>query len=121
MSIFFEQAHFVISLLVGGIFSLAGFIMLKFPPKSINHLYGYRTPLSMQSQKHWDYAQGIAAKKMIFLGLLLVGFAFISLLFEISEVVSILLPLILIISVSLYLFMSVERALKKKFPKKDWV
>lgn len=120
MSIFIEQAHVGISLLVGGIFALAGFIMLKFPPKKINHLYGYRTSLSMQSQEHWDFAQGIAAKKMIQLGLLIIAFPFVGLLFK-NAVISVVLFIAFLISVSVYLFISVERALKKKFPKQDCV
>ena len=33
---------------VGFIFMLMGIIMFKFPPKSINSLYGYRTASSMR-------------------------------------------------------------------------
>ena len=47
----------------GLIFLLAGFIQQRFPPKKINHLYGYRTSNSMKSQESWDFAQEYSAKK----------------------------------------------------------
>jgi hypothetical protein len=31
-------------------------VFLKFPPKNINSIYGYRTARSMKSQKIWDAA-----------------------------------------------------------------
>ncbi len=118
MSEYFEQVQFTISVLVGAIFSLVGVITYKFPPKKINHLYGYRTPLSMQSQEHWDYAQKISAKKMIQIGLFLLTFGLLSLFFTVSDVFALALPLLLIFGTVIYLFISVERALKKKFPKR---
>jgi uncharacterized membrane protein len=118
MSEYFEQVQFTISVLVGAIFSLVGFITYKFSPKKINHLYGYRTPLSMQSQEHWDYAQKISAKKMIQIGLFLIIFGLLSLFFTVSDVFALALPLLLIFGTVIYLFISVERALKKKFPKR---
>ena len=42
-----------------------GFIMSKKPPKEINGLYGYRTPIAMKNQKNWDYAQVYSAKVMM--------------------------------------------------------
>lgn len=40
------------------IISLVIFIVFKlFPPKEINHFYGYRTSNSMKSPHHWAYAQ----------------------------------------------------------------
>ena len=54
---------------VGIIFFIVGLIMNKFPPKSINSLYGYRTASSMQSQTKWDFAQKYSAKIMSFIGL----------------------------------------------------
>lgn len=39
-----------------------------YPPKKINHLYGYRTRRSMANQTIWDYANKIGAKMLLFLG-----------------------------------------------------
>jgi len=47
----FDNPLFLIPSTSGLIFILAGFIMLKFPPKKINSLYGYRTSSSMKNQE----------------------------------------------------------------------
>ena len=49
----------------GLIFIVMGLIMSKKPPKEINGLYGYRTPIAMKNQKNWDYAQVYSAKVMM--------------------------------------------------------
>jgi len=49
----------------GLIFIAMGFIMSKKPPKEINGLYGYRTPIAMKNQKNWEYAQVYSAKVMM--------------------------------------------------------
>jgi len=38
----------------GLIFYVAGYIQFKYPPKKINHFYGYRTKTSMRSQEVWN-------------------------------------------------------------------
>tara|TARA_B110000003_G_C16623428_1_gene523963 strand:+ start:995 stop:1387 length:393 start_codon:yes stop_codon:yes gene_type:complete len=35
---------------------LLGWLLKKFPPKKINHLYGYRTQRSMKNQATWEVA-----------------------------------------------------------------
>ena len=35
---------------------LLGWLLKKFPPKKINHLYGYRTQRSMKNQATWEAA-----------------------------------------------------------------
>lgn len=61
--------------LVGAIFILAALIQKRFPPKKINSLYGYRTPLSMKHQQNWEEGNRYSAKLMLKLGffLLVVG------------------------------------------------
>lgn len=66
-----DSALFLIPILTGIIFTIAGFVMLKYPPKTINSLYGYRTSSSMSNQETWDFAQLYSAKQMIKLGVLL--------------------------------------------------
>ncbi len=61
--------HFIaISLLVGIIFLIAGFVMSKYPPKNINELYGYRTTNAMKNQANWDLAQKLSTKYMTLSG-----------------------------------------------------
>lgn len=42
--------------------------MSKYPPKSINQLYGYRTKASMKNQDSWDFAQKRSAQDLKLFG-----------------------------------------------------
>ena len=59
-------------LLIGlscGLFLLIiGGLLYKFPPKTINTLYGYRTNRSMRNQDTWDSANSYAAKWVLRFG-----------------------------------------------------
>ena len=98
---------------VGFIFMLMGIIMFKFPPKSINSLYGYRTASSMQSQTKWDFAQKYSAKIMAFIGfgMLIISFTRTLLPFD-NDQTAIFGVAILLLSVIILLII-VEKKLKK--------
>ncbi|WP_158557134.1 SdpI family protein [Mucilaginibacter conchicola] len=57
--------------LMGAIFILAALLQKRFPPKNINSLYGYRTPLSMKNQQNWDEANRYSTQLMFKMGLIL--------------------------------------------------
>jgi uncharacterized membrane protein len=59
----FENPLVNITFLCGLLFIIAGYILLKFPPKNINSLYGYRTSSSMENQEKWDFAQNYSSKE----------------------------------------------------------
>jgi uncharacterized membrane protein len=40
-------------------------VFLLFPPRKINHLYGYRTFKSMKSQQAWDVANSFFARYLL--------------------------------------------------------
>ncbi len=62
----FDQLAFpVLFFLLGICYFLAGYILRKKPPKKINPLYGYRTKRAMKNQRNWDFAQQVAAKRLI--------------------------------------------------------
>ena len=42
-----------IHLMLGPLMVVLSYIFMRFPPKKINHIYGYRTPRSMRSQEAW--------------------------------------------------------------------
>ncbi|HEK18841.1 MAG: hypothetical protein C0154_12695 [Mucilaginibacter sp.] len=44
---------------------------MRFRPKKINSLYGYRTPLSMKNQQNWDEGNRYSAQLMLKLGVIL--------------------------------------------------
>ncbi len=55
----------------GILMTLLGWIYVKYPPKKINELYGYRTRRSMANQEIWNYANTIGAKMMLYLGVIM--------------------------------------------------
>jgi uncharacterized membrane protein len=55
----------VLPILLFLVFLSIGWYQSKYPPKSVNSLYGYRTARSMKSQKNWDYAQSMSARMMM--------------------------------------------------------
>ena len=102
----------------GLIFLLAGYIQQRFPPKKINHLYGYRTATSMKSQESWDFAQQYSAKKMMALGAYTIALGLLSWIIELQPFWSVGIALIIIIIGPLLMLLKVETELKKHFPKK---
>lgn len=58
--------------IVGVTFLLAGLLMLVFPPKKINILYGYRTKTSMKNQSNWDFSQKLASRLFMICGIVLI-------------------------------------------------
>ena len=51
---------------------LLGWLLKKFPPKKINHLYGYRTQRSMKNQATWEAANTYST--LVFFKVSLYGF-----------------------------------------------
>ena len=52
-------------LMLGPLMLVLTFIFKRFPPKKINHLYGYRTPRSMRSQEAWDFANRFSGRALV--------------------------------------------------------
>ncbi|RIJ66358.1 SdpI family protein [Rummeliibacillus sp. POC4] len=102
-----------ISILIGAIFIISGFILLYKPPKDINPIYGYRTKRSMNNMTLWKEGNTYSAKLLIKYGIayLVVG-AIISFIITKDEY-ALLINLILMILVTILLFVSVEKRLKK--------
>ncbi|WP_313805877.1 SdpI family protein [Flavobacterium sp.] len=110
-----EWLHQLVELpILGGVlFAVAGAIQYFFPPKNINSLYGYRTGTSMQSQKHWDEAQKISAKKLIVSGLIIIvlGLALNS--FAFSDKIRLFSSIGLVLLTVFYVLFTTEQDLKK--------
>lgn len=71
--------------LIGAIFILAGLVMLIFPPKKINSLYGYRTPSSMKNIENWNFAQKLSGKLLLIAGFLLLSIGVGGIVFNFNE------------------------------------
>ncbi|MDT8346452.1 MAG: SdpI family protein [Flavobacteriaceae bacterium] len=111
----FVHSLFIIVFAFGVITFIAGYLLFKFPPTSINMLYGYRTARSMKSQAAWDFAQGYAARLMMKLAAYLILFSPPLLLFNISEIQGMIIGLSFIVLASIFLILFTERAIKKRF------
>ena len=108
----------IIPFLTGIIFIITALLLMRFPPKKINYLYGYRTPSSMKNQQVWDFSQKFSAVKMFQIGLLLLAASFLNILFDIGEKISLFLGIGLLILGCIYMFVATEKAIKKNFPNK---
>lgn len=113
----FDNPLFIIPSLTGGIFVIAGIIMLKFPPKEINSLYGYRTSSAMKNKERWTFAQTYSAKEFIKLGVVLALSGLIGLFVHPNENVATVIGLGLMILTTIVLIVRVEKAIKNKFGK----
>ena len=105
--------------LVGTTFLLVGFLMKKRPPKTINHLYGYRTKRSMKDQKTWDFAQQYSAKEMIQAGLYLLAVSIIGWFIHLPEMVTYPLGISIMVVLMILMFVRTEKALKEIEKKSD--
>mgnify|MGYP003304801372 CR=1 FL=1 len=57
---------------------IAGWFMYKKTPKNVNHVIGYRTPMSMKNQDTWDFANAYCGKLWIKVGTVLSVVSFAS-------------------------------------------
>ena len=102
-------------LLVGTIYLLAGIFVLNFPPKKINHLYGYRMASSMKSQERWDFAQMKSSWEMIKIAIIMIILSGIPLIIPMSEDLNMGLSLFILIALTALMIYRVEKAIKNKF------
>jgi uncharacterized membrane protein len=98
--------------IVGFVFAVAAFIILKFPPKKINSIYGYRTSRSMKNQENWDLAQRFSSQLMLKQGLIMLVLALILAVLPIPIEVATLISLLLLLTSVINLFVQTERRLK---------
>ena len=98
--------------LVGLAFSIAAFITMKFPPKKINGIYGYRTSRSMKSQENWDTAQRYSSRLMLKQGLVMLAIAGLLNVLPLPEEVAAIISVALLILSVIVLFVQTEKRLK---------
>lgn len=68
---------FISQMSIGPVIIVLSIIFIKFPPKEINNIYGYRTKNSMKSQNLWDYANNTFAKNFLYIGIITTVLQFI--------------------------------------------
>lgn len=103
-------------LLTGLIFVAMAELTRRYPPRKINHLYGYRTKASMSSQERWDFAQQAASLRSRFLGWVMVGLAAVGYAVGgLPVAIGIVLSMFILIGCCVRLLMGVEADLKARF------
>jgi uncharacterized membrane protein len=61
----------VLNLMLGPLILVLAVLFKRFPPKKINHIYGYRTPRSMKSQEAWDCANRYSSNALVVIATLI--------------------------------------------------
>jgi len=115
MEVLFDKPFTIILLITGLLFLLSGFILKKYPPKSINWLYGYRTQRAMKGQEQWDFAQVLAGREMMRSGRILLYLGLAGTLLPISDEVAVAVSLVAVMVFAFLPVVRVEAALKKRY------
>ncbi len=110
---------FGVLLLTGAVFVIMAIILKYYPPKKINPLYGYRTALSMKNQFNWDLGQKISTTKMLQGGLMMLLLSLSGLFLNWDPLLEVLLGVGGLILISILLYVSTERELKKQIAELD--
>lgn len=105
-----------VHLLIGPIILLVGYLFKKYPPKKINYIYGYRTPMSMKNENTWKEGNEFSMKMMMNVGVLTTFFQIIThLLFGIGT--AIMLSSCFLVVALLVMVILTEIHLRKRFDK----
>ncbi len=116
----FANPLFIIPIITGPLVIIIMLITLKFPPKKINSLYGYRTKRSMSSHEAWDFAQPYSGKMMLKYMAIYTLTAILPLVFnDINEFVGVVLALVLMIVFMAIPIIKTEKELKIRFGEKS--
>ena len=110
-----DNPLFLIPILIGLTFVIAGIIMSIIPPKKINSLYGYRTSSSMKSQERWDFSQKYAAQVLVKFGAILTLSSISGLVYDFSENISTIMGLGFMLIAVICLILKIEKAIKIRF------
>jgi uncharacterized membrane protein len=101
-------------LLLFGILIVTGIIVWVFPPKKINHWYGYRTPKSMKSIENWNLANSYFPKVWVLSTLLFAPIYFVLIFYlDLSKQPYPLIAVGLTILIALLTIILTERKLKR--------
>jgi uncharacterized membrane protein len=108
---------FELQFIFGFIFLILGLLMLKFPPKSINAIYGYRTTNSMSNIEKWHYSQKYSAILMCKLAIFQIFSSFFGIFFKYSTSLHDAVGFTSVILNCVILIIMTERKLNSEFPK----
>ena len=92
---------------------LLGWLLKKYPPKKINHLYGYRTQRSMKNQATWKAANTYSS--LVFFKVSLYSFFIPVALYFLYPQLNVLFTIITNTLLLLYVLYATEKHLKARF------
>lgn len=105
----------LVALCGSAIFLIVGLIQLRWPPKKINHVYGYRTPRSMKNMDTWVEANRFSSLMMVRLGMyMLFGGIVIAFLPQMHPTVYVG-YILLVLPVAITMLVATEKHLKNVF------
>jgi uncharacterized membrane protein len=112
----YQNVIFIILTLVGVLCVALGLFLIKFPPKKINGLYGYRTSRSMQSHQAWHFSQRYSSKILAVIGVIYTVLGLSSLFVpKLDDMVSALISIVVVLSGVFVMFYKTEKQLEKRF------
>ena len=107
---------FEMQLMFGIVFFLLGIIILKFPPKTINEMYGYRTKNSMSSTEKWNFSQRYSSILISKIGIFLICCSFLGIFFQTSGDLHFWVGIVSAVFTAVFLYYITEKKLKLEFP-----
>jgi len=110
----FTDPLFLVPIICGPVFIIAGYTMLKIPPKWPNTFYGYRTPRAMKSKENWEFSQSYAAKELMKSGAVFTILAVFGPMVHVTFPMDLILALGLMLLFAGYPIYKTERALRKR-------
>ncbi|NMM47537.1 SdpI family protein [Marinigracilibium pacificum] len=116
MNFNFQSVLFIVLSLTGLSMIIAGLIMKKWPPKTPNWAYGYRSKSVMNSQEKWDFAQKYSSKELLGWGFSMIVLGLIGSILSINENLEIFISLSIIFASFIISYFKTERAIKQNFP-----
>jgi len=111
-----EIREFLLANSNGILMTVLGWLYVKYPPKKINQLYGYRTRRSMANQQIWDFANAIGSKMMFSLGLVLLFAGIVLFFFYPVNTVILITTFLMLIGIGVGMFWC-ETQLNKRYDK----
>ncbi|KMT22730.1 SdpI family protein [Clostridium cylindrosporum] len=106
---------YIVYLISGIIFIIAGLVLRYFPPKSINGVIGYRTSMAIKNKETWDEAQRYGGNSMIVFGI--INFIIAAFTYRIHALSNEVFQIMFLIVGSIVVIIIVEVHMKKMFNK----
>ena len=113
----FSSDLFILLISVGPILIVVGYLMLKFPPRSMNSIIGYRTKQAKSSLDKWNFAQTYSAVQLIKSGIIGASIAVGVMMPGLDEFKNVYVGLFFVLVLVIYPVYKTEKAIKQKFGK----